>query len=214
MTALRPDHRTVAFESDARRVLARPFVPGDWGSATGMSRLTAVIERVLAIPDDLVTDVLDDVRGDVDGDGRAEIVAGLGRGGAGWLEGLEDANGGFAPGRGPPVSWAAYNQDGGETPPAGGNVDADDDDEIVVDKASADKAGYQPGDVATVLSKGAPRQFTIARPLVSAWLGSSSRARQPKGSNTGTKIAAARTAATNGCRFAASVPSRELPHKR
>jgi putative ABC transport system permease protein len=36
------------------------------------------------------------------------------------------------------------------------------DDEIVVDKASADKAGYQPGDVATVLSKGAPRQFTIA----------------------------------------------------
>ncbi len=36
------------------------------------------------------------------------------------------------------------------------------DDEIVIDKASADKAGYQPGDVATVLTKGAPRQFTIA----------------------------------------------------
>jgi putative ABC transport system permease protein len=37
-----------------------------------------------------------------------------------------------------------------------------DDGEIVIDKASADKAGYQPGDVATVLTKGAPRQFTIA----------------------------------------------------
>ncbi len=36
------------------------------------------------------------------------------------------------------------------------------DDEIVIDKASADKAGYQPGDVATVLTQGAPRQFTIA----------------------------------------------------
>ena len=34
--------------------------------------------------------------------------------------------------------------------------------EIVIDKASADKAGYQPGDVATVLTKGEPRQFTIS----------------------------------------------------
>jgi putative ABC transport system permease protein len=36
------------------------------------------------------------------------------------------------------------------------------DGEIVIDKASADKAGYQPGDVATVLTKSTPRQFTIA----------------------------------------------------
>jgi putative ABC transport system permease protein len=36
------------------------------------------------------------------------------------------------------------------------------DDEIVIDKASADKAGYEPGDVATVLTKSEPRQFTIA----------------------------------------------------
>ena len=35
-------------------------------------------------------------------------------------------------------------------------------DEIVIDKASADKAGYQPGDAATVLTQGSPRQFTIA----------------------------------------------------
>ena len=32
----------------------------------------------------------------------------------------------------------------------------------MIDKASADKAGYEPGDVATVLTKQAPRQFTIA----------------------------------------------------
>ena len=36
------------------------------------------------------------------------------------------------------------------------------DDEIVIDKASAEKAGYEPGDVATVLSKGEPQRFTIA----------------------------------------------------
>lgn len=36
------------------------------------------------------------------------------------------------------------------------------DDEIVIDKHSADTAGYRPGDRATVLSKGAPREFTIA----------------------------------------------------
>ena len=44
---------------------------------------------------------------------------------------------------------------------ASGNPPASDH-EIVVDKASAHKAGYQPGDMATVLTKGAPRQFTIA----------------------------------------------------
>ncbi|HEX6329435.1 MAG TPA: FtsX-like permease family protein [Jiangellaceae bacterium] len=44
---------------------------------------------------------------------------------------------------------------------ASGNPPADDE-EIVIDKASADKAGYRPGDVATVLTKGAPQQFTIA----------------------------------------------------
>ena len=44
---------------------------------------------------------------------------------------------------------------------ASGHAPADDG-EIVIDKASADKAGYQPGDVATVLTKAEPRQFTIA----------------------------------------------------
>ena len=36
-----------------------------------------------------------------------------------------------------------------------------DDGEIVIDTASADKAGYRPGDVATVLTKAEPRQFTV-----------------------------------------------------
>ncbi|MEO8694990.1 MAG: FtsX-like permease family protein [Acidimicrobiales bacterium] len=36
------------------------------------------------------------------------------------------------------------------------------DDEIVIDKHSADVAGYHAGDRATVLSKGAPREFTIS----------------------------------------------------
>jgi len=36
------------------------------------------------------------------------------------------------------------------------------DDQIVIDKASAEEAGYAPGDVVTVLTKREPRQFTIA----------------------------------------------------
>lgn len=36
------------------------------------------------------------------------------------------------------------------------------DHQIVIDKASADRAGYRPGDVATVLTKQAPQQFEIA----------------------------------------------------
>lgn len=36
------------------------------------------------------------------------------------------------------------------------------DDEIVIDQASADAAGYGPGDVVTVLTKHEPREFTIA----------------------------------------------------
>src|SRR5262245_41801514 len=36
------------------------------------------------------------------------------------------------------------------------------DGEVVIDKASADKAGFQPGDVTTVLTKSEPRQVTIS----------------------------------------------------
>jgi putative ABC transport system permease protein len=44
---------------------------------------------------------------------------------------------------------------------AGGHAPANDN-EIVIDKASADKAGYRPGDTATVLTQAEPRQFTIS----------------------------------------------------
>lgn len=35
-------------------------------------------------------------------------------------------------------------------------------DEVVIDQASAEASGYRPGDVATVLTKGAPRTFTVS----------------------------------------------------
>lgn len=71
--------------------------------------------------------------GDLDGDGRAEIVAGLGTGGAGWLAVLEDAAGGFASLGWLRTSWGDYNaSSGGETHPAIGNVDDDGRAEIVI----------------------------------------------------------------------------------
>jgi hypothetical protein len=74
--------------------------------------------------------------GDVDGDGRAEIVAGLGMGGGGWLEVFEDANAGYAHAAWLRVAWAAYNQTRGETHPALGDLDADGTLELIVGLAA------------------------------------------------------------------------------
>lgn len=63
--------------------------------------------------------------GDLDGDGRAEIVAGLGTGGEGWFAIIDDAPSGFAHVSWQRVSWAAYNAANGETHPAIGNIDGD-----------------------------------------------------------------------------------------
>ncbi len=79
--------------------------------------------------------------GDLDGDGRAEVVVGLGSGGSGYLEVFEDANGAFAHRAWLRVSWALYNQAAGETHPAVGNIDGDARAEIVVGLGAFPGAG-------------------------------------------------------------------------
>ena len=55
---------------------------------------------------------------DVDGDGRDEIILGLGADGAGLLEVLDDASAGYAHLDWPKVHWTSYNEANGETWPA------------------------------------------------------------------------------------------------
>ena len=70
--------------------------------------------------------------GDVDGDGRDEIVVGLGQGAEGYLEVFDDATAGYAHMAWPRVQWWTYNSTNGQTRPACGDVDGDGRDEIVV----------------------------------------------------------------------------------
>jgi hypothetical protein len=70
--------------------------------------------------------------GDVDGDGRAEIVVGLGRGSAGAFVVLDDAQAGYRAVRWLQVAWDIYTSQNGETRPAVGNIDGDPAQEIVV----------------------------------------------------------------------------------
>ena len=70
--------------------------------------------------------------GDIDGDGRGEIVVGLGQGGQGYMAVFDDASGGFAHMRWLQVPWDAYKTGFGSTHPAVGDLDGDGRAEIVV----------------------------------------------------------------------------------
>jgi hypothetical protein len=70
--------------------------------------------------------------GDLDGDGRAEIVTGLGSGSSGWFEVFDDGNASFAHVAWLHASWPAYNAANGEVHPTIGNVDSDLAAEIVI----------------------------------------------------------------------------------
>ena len=55
---------------------------------------------------------------DIDGDGKKEIVVGLGKGGNGWIEILGDASSGYAHKAWLQVPWAGYNSGNGSVLPA------------------------------------------------------------------------------------------------
>ena len=69
---------------------------------------------------------------DVDGDGKHELVTGLGQGGGGWLQIRDDADTGYTHLAWVRVPWGNYNTSNGETFPACGDLDGDKKDEIVI----------------------------------------------------------------------------------
>ena len=62
MTSLEPRRSAVGIAPDRTRVLARPFIPGEWATLDSGSRVEAVLARIMAIPDDEVPVLLDQVR--------------------------------------------------------------------------------------------------------------------------------------------------------
>ena len=72
--------------------------------------------------------------GDLDGDGRAEIVIGLGAypANGGWVEVREDAAGGYAHLKWIRLPFSDYNDANGEVHPATGDLDGDGSEEIVL----------------------------------------------------------------------------------
>src|SRR6185295_9096504 len=71
--------------------------------------------------------------GDIDGDGRAEIVAGLGEGGQGYFQIFDDAGGNYASLGWRQVAWPQYNAGAnGSTHLAIANLDGTGTSEIVL----------------------------------------------------------------------------------
>jgi hypothetical protein len=70
--------------------------------------------------------------GNIDGDSRAEIVLGLGDGGKGWYQILDDAGQGYRHLSWKQVPWAVYTAGQGPTHPAIGDVTGDGVGEIVI----------------------------------------------------------------------------------
>ena len=70
--------------------------------------------------------------GDLDGDGRDEIIIGLGSGGAGWVEVFDYAGGRITHNHWKHINWSPYNAANGETRPACGDLDGDGKDEIII----------------------------------------------------------------------------------
>jgi predicted GH43/DUF377 family glycosyl hydrolase len=62
MTTSGPLRSSDGITPDHRRVLARPFIPGEWASIGDGSRVDAVVERIMAIPDDEVPALVSQVR--------------------------------------------------------------------------------------------------------------------------------------------------------
>lgn len=81
--------------------------------------------------------------GDLDGDGRDELVVGLGEGSNGWVAMLDDAEAGYALLAWVQVSWPAYNLANGAVHPAVGNFDEDEADEVILGLGGASEGWMQ-----------------------------------------------------------------------